>query len=74
VSVHRVLIEADYQVDDIAMGADLAVTATDGEEGVATADDGLVGVVGVHVDAGEQTGERGCSQESRCPVQQRRRC
>lgn len=50
-SVHRVLIEADYQVDDIAMGADLAVTATDGEEGVATADDGLVGVVGVHVDA-----------------------
>ena len=51
VSVHRVLIEADYQVDDIAMGTDLAVTATDGEEGVATTDDGLVGVVGVHVDA-----------------------
>ena len=50
-SVHRVLIEADYQVDDIAMGADLAVTATDSEEGVAAADDGLVGVVGVHVDA-----------------------
>ena len=50
-SVHRVLIEADYQVDDIAMGANLAVAATDGEEGVAAADDGLVGVVGVHVDA-----------------------
>ena len=58
-SVHRVLIEADYQVDDIAMGADLAVTATDGEEGVAAADDGLVGVVGVHVDApaSKQAGE-----------------
>jgi hypothetical protein len=51
VSVHRVLIEADYQVDDIAMGANLAVAATYSEEGVAAADDGLVGVVGVHVDA-----------------------
>jgi hypothetical protein len=51
VSVHRVLIEADYQIYVITVGANLTVTATDGEERMPTTDDRLVGVVCVHVNS-----------------------
>ena len=49
VSVHCILIEANYQIYDITVGANFTVTTTDSEERVTTTDDRLVGVVGVHV-------------------------
>ena len=51
VSIHRVLIEADHQIYVITVGTNLAVTATDCKERMSTADDRLVGVVGVHVNS-----------------------
>ena len=51
VAIGGVLIEGDEEVEVAVGGADVVGAGADGEEGVAAADDGLVGVVGVEVQA-----------------------
>src|SRR5260370_144512 len=51
VAVHRVLVEGDEEVEAVAHVGDGVGTGANGEEGVAAANDGLIGVVGVQVKA-----------------------
>ena len=51
VAIHRVLVERDEDVDLVAHAADRRVAGPNGEESVAAANDRLVGVVGVEVQA-----------------------
>ena len=50
VSIHRVLIQRHEHVDLVAVTQDRLLTRAEGQEDVPTANDGLVGVVGVHVE------------------------
>ena len=64
-AVHRVLVERNEHINFVAHAADGAVAGADGEESVAAADDGLIGVVGVEIesapreDARENVARRG---------------
>src|SRR6202043_313902 len=49
VAVHRVLVEGNEEIEAVAHVGDGIGTGADGEEGVAAANDGLIGVVGVEV-------------------------
>ena len=49
VAVHGVLIQAEQEVQLVAVAEDFLVANAKGEENVATADDGLVGVVGAEM-------------------------
>jgi hypothetical protein len=59
VAVHRVLVERHEHVDLVTLAEDGLVARSERQEDVAAANDGLVGVVGVHVQAAadEDTGE-----------------
>ncbi len=50
-AIGGVLIERNEEVEMAVGGADVVRAGADGEEGVAAADDGLVGVVGVEMEA-----------------------
>src|ERR1700677_5157114 len=51
VPVHSVLIERNQQVEFAVGGADLVRAGADGQEGMAAANDGLIGVVDVEMEA-----------------------
>jgi hypothetical protein len=51
VAIHGVLIERDEELESVAHVGDGVGAGADGEEGMATADDGLIGVIGVEVQA-----------------------
>ena len=48
-AIHRVLVQGDQQIDAIAHVGDLVRTGANGKEGMAAANDGLIGVVDVQV-------------------------
>jgi len=50
-AIGGVLIERNEEIEGTVGGGDLAGAGADGEEGVAAADDGLIGVVGVEMEA-----------------------
>ena len=50
-AIHGVLVQRDQQVDPVAHVGDFLRAGANGQKGVATADDGLVGVVGVQMQA-----------------------
>ena len=50
-AIHAVLIEGNEQVDAVTHVGDLFRSRTNGEKCVAAANDGLIGVVGVEVEA-----------------------
>src|SRR5262249_39683778 len=51
VAVHRVLVEGDEHVELVAHAAHRLIAGPDGQESVAAADDGLIRVVRVYVQA-----------------------
>jgi hypothetical protein len=51
VTVHRVLVQRDQEVEAVAHVGDGVGTGADGEEGVAASNDGLIGVIGVQMKA-----------------------
>ena len=50
-AIHCILIERDQQIEAVTHVRDFLGTGTNGEKGVATANDGLIGVVGIEVQA-----------------------
>src|SRR5215467_7036093 len=69
-TVHRVLVQGDQHVVFIAHAAHGAIAGADGEKRVAPANDGLVGVVGVNVEAtaGEDARQNITSARDALPV------
>ena len=64
-TVHRVLVERDEDVNLVSHIADRRLAGADGQERMPTADDGLVGIVSVEMksapreDAGQNVARRG---------------
>ena len=64
VAVHGVLVQRDEEVHRVALVGHLVHPGADGQEGVAAADDGLIGVIGVQVQPAPAEDE--CEDVARC--------